>query len=92
MPAGSPCPDEVENFARLVGGNARVLSTARVPGRSLVLIPVTSAPRYPFLAGVYRNVRVGRTPELVADIDSVTYTGTCLRPSCTAIVWPTMSG
>ncbi len=25
-------------------------------------------------------------------MDSVTYTGTCLRPSWTAIVWPTISG
>src|SRR5579864_3995875 len=25
-------------------------------------------------------------------MDSVRYTGTCLRPSCTAMVWPIMSG
>ena len=35
----------------------------------------------------YRNVRVGaNSPSLWPTIASVTYTGTCLRPSCTAIV------
>src|SRR5690606_41485237 len=39
------------------------------------------------------NVRVGAiSPSLWPTIDSVTYTGTCLRPSCTAMVCPTMSG
>ena len=38
-------------------------------------------------------MRVGlNSPSLWPTIDSVTYTGTCLRPSWTAIVWPTMSG
>jgi hypothetical protein len=32
------------------------------------------------------------SPSLWPTIASVTYTGTCLRPSCTAMVWPTMSG
>src|SRR5204862_5005927 len=41
----------------------------------------------------YRNVRVGaNSPSLWPTIASVRYTGTCLRPSWTAIVWPTMSG
>ena len=38
-------------------------------------------------------MRVGaNSPSLWPTIDSVTYTGTCLRPSWTAMVWPTMSG
>src|SRR6266540_1265713 len=40
-----------------------------------------------------RKVRVGaNSPSLWPTIDSLMYTGTCLRPSCTAMVWPTMSG
>ncbi len=39
------------------------------------------------------NVRVSaNSPSLWPTIDSDTNTGTCLRPSCTAIVWPSMSG
>src|SRR3972149_3020042 len=36
------------------------------------------------------NRRISR--RLWPFIDSVTYTGTCLRPSWTAMVWPTISG
>ncbi len=32
------------------------------------------------------------SPSLWPTIASVTKTGTCFWPSCTAIVWPTMSG
>jgi hypothetical protein len=32
------------------------------------------------------------SPSLWPTIDSLTNTGTCLRPSWTAIVWPTISG
>src|SRR3954470_1817891 len=40
-----------------------------------------------------RNVRVGaNSPSLCPTIDSVTKTGTCLRPSCTAMVWPSIAG
>ncbi|GIV00108.1 MAG: hypothetical protein KatS3mg014_1723 [Actinomycetota bacterium] len=40
-----------------------------------------------------RNVRVGaNSPSLCPTIASVMYTGTCLRPSWTAIVCPTISG
>src|SRR6185312_7583112 len=40
-----------------------------------------------------RKVRVGaNSPSLWPTIESDTNTGTCLRPSCTAIVWPIMSG
>src|SRR3954469_8920224 len=40
-----------------------------------------------------RNSRVGaNSPSLWPTIDSDTNTGTCLRPSCTAIVCPTISG
>src|SRR5579875_825913 len=39
------------------------------------------------------KVRVGaNSPSLCPTMPSVMNTGTCLRPSCTAIVWPTMSG
>src|ERR1700727_2917129 len=39
------------------------------------------------------NVRVGaNSPSLCPTIASVTNTGTCLRPSCTAIVWPSIAG
>src|SRR6185503_9144283 len=48
----------------------------------------------PFLAPEWaRKVRVGaNSPSLWPTIDSETNTGTCLRPSWTAIVWPTISG
>src|SRR4029079_12795480 len=40
-----------------------------------------------------RKVRVGaNSPSLWPTIASVTNTGTCLRPSCTAMVWPSMAG
>src|SRR5215211_592016 len=40
-----------------------------------------------------RNTRVGaNSPSLWPTIDSEMKTGTCLRPSWTAIVWPTISG
>src|SRR5262245_77015 len=40
-----------------------------------------------------RNIRVGaNSPSLWPTIDSEMNTGTCLRPSCTAMVWPTISG
>src|SRR5688500_18235991 len=40
-----------------------------------------------------RNSRVGaNSPSLWPTIDSEMKTGTCLRPSWTAIVWPTISG
>src|SRR6266487_2151307 len=40
-----------------------------------------------------RNVRVGaNSPSLWPTICSEMNTGTCLRPSCTAIVWPTIDG
>ena len=42
---------------------------------------------------VARNVRVGaNSPSLCPTICSEMKTGTCLRPSWTAIVWPTISG
>src|SRR5205823_3845383 len=40
-----------------------------------------------------RNLRVGaNSPSLWPTIASVTNTGTCFCPSCTAMVWPTISG
>ena len=38
-------------------------------------------------------MRVGaNSPSLWPTIASVTNTGTCLRPSCTAMVWPSIAG
>ena len=38
-------------------------------------------------------MRVGaNSPSLWPTIDSLMNTGTCFLPSCTAIVWPTISG
>src|SRR6185437_9486984 len=51
--------------------------------------------RRPFLSSFTcpRKVRVGaNSPSLWPTIVSVTKTGMCLRPSCTAIVWPSMAG
>src|SRR3954469_82038 len=40
-----------------------------------------------------RKVRVGaNSPSLWPTMASVTKTGTCLRPSCTAMVWPSIAG
>src|SRR5438309_123469 len=54
---------------------------------SIYRILALSPPAWP------RNSRVGaNSPSLWPTIDSETKTGTCLRPSCTAMVWPTISG
>ncbi len=67
----------------------------RLPGRSLVRTgrghryrrPPRSWPAWK------RKVRVGaNSPSLCPTMDSVMYTGTCLRPSWTAMVCPTISG
>src|SRR4029079_11624462 len=51
------------------------------------LTSVLRSPEWP------RKVRVGaNSPSLCPTIASVTKTGTCLRPSWTAIVWPSMAG
>src|SRR2546425_2276829 len=60
-----------------------------VRGRVSVIyrILALSPPAWP------RNSRVGaNSPSLWPTIDSETKTGTCLRPSWTAMVWPTISG
>src|SRR4029453_11294394 len=58
--------------------------------RSAHVVRFTSTLRSPECA---RNVRVGaNSPSLCPTICSVTKTGTCLRPSWTAIVCPTISG
>ena len=50
----------------------------------------TAPPSVPECA---RKVRVGaNSPSLCPTIDSEMNTGTCFRPSWTAIVWPTISG
>src|ERR1700733_7549100 len=84
---------EVEHLAHLVGGQPPVAED-RPGARSLVgldashqRLPARSWPAWNL------NVRVGaNSPSLWPTIDSVTYTGMCLRPSWTARVWPTMSG
>src|SRR5918997_2267722 len=51
------------------------------------LLPARSWPAW------NRKVRVrANSPSLCPTMASVMYTGTCLRPSWTAMVWPTMSG
>src|SRR5690606_22831000 len=96
--------DQVEHDAGLVGRRPHVLGgrlramaltgPVLVDGRALVELGTTHQRRAPFSCPAWnRNVRVGlNSPSLWPTIDSVMYTGTCLRPSCTARVWPTMSG
>ena len=74
-----------------------VLGSPRRPRRrALVLVPSrrSSAHRTPCRSRRGRGtVRVGaNSPSLWPTIDSLMNTGTCLRPSCTAIVCPTISG
>src|SRR5207302_1906847 len=97
--------DEVEHRSHLVGRHARVaqhrtgaFALVRLRTRHLAdLSRFTSCTIYLRAArswpAWYRKVRVGaNSPSLWPTIDSVMYTGTCLRPSWTAMVWPTMSG
>src|SRR5437763_6219981 len=70
---------------------AKVCSVIRgCGGRGAVIYPLIlalSPPAWP------RKSRVGaNSPSLWPTIDSETKTGTCLRPSCTAMVCPTISG
>src|SRR5215212_7233116 len=75
-------PDLVCHQPRLARGDADVFGL-RLHRRLAIRSPLTCV----------RNVRVGaNSPSLWPTIDSVQYTGTCLRPSCTAMVWPTISG
>src|SRR5690606_13647138 len=77
--------DQVQHEAHLVGRLADVLRLSFNFHQRL--IPFSRLATWP------RKVRVGaNSPSLCPTIDSVMYTGTCLRPSWTAIVWPTMSG
>src|SRR5207237_2328027 len=56
-------------------------------GHQVLLTSALRSPEWP------RKVRVGaNSPSLCPTICSVTNTGTCLRPSWTAIVCPTISG
>src|SRR5207302_1373381 len=84
---------------RLAGGPLRLLfGVIRLPPlpRCLALLGHrsghASAAREPEPEWA-RNVLVGaNSPSLWPTIDSEMNTGTCLRPSCTAIVCPTISG
>src|SRR6185369_5574156 len=93
--------DDVEHEAGLAGRAADVqrrgLGAAARPGLEVLLVELGTGHQR-FLAffswpAWYLKVRVGEnSPSLWPTIDSVTYTGTCLRPSWTAMVCPTMSG
>src|SRR5207244_9576825 len=64
-----------------------LLSLGGLGSHQVRFTSVLRSPEWP------RNVRVGaNSPSLCPTIASVTNTGTCLRPSWTAIVWPTISG
>src|SRR4051794_32890368 len=74
-----------------VGGRL-VLLGAHVARRVLAALAVGHQRTFPEPAWP-RYVRVGaNSPSLWPTIDSLTKTGTCLRPSWTAIVCPTISG
>src|SRR6185503_10128748 len=87
--------DVVEHDTRLPRGRANPLGL-RANAHAIVLHDschqrfftcVERSPAWP------RNVRVGaNSPSLCPTICSLTNTGTCLRPSWTAIVCPTISG
>src|SRR5262249_16747242 len=93
--------DQVEDLARL-GGRRPDVPHPGAGADALVdaggaRVGLRPSHRRPFTffswPAWYRKVRVGEnSPNLWPTIDSVMYTGTCLRPSCTAIVWPTISG
>src|SRR5690606_17058046 len=94
---GALTADEVHDAACLHGRDAHksrlrlgfhvpalLLGSVRAPQRRRALRSSLSCPR---------KVRVGaNSPSLWPTIASVTKTGTCLRPSCTAKVWPRKSG
>src|SRR3954469_8180642 len=67
-----------------LGGRRRLFVLLLARSRTHRTPPLPAWPRYR---------RVGaNSPSLWPTIDSDTNTGTCLRPSCTAMVWPTISG
>src|SRR3954447_15949658 len=67
-----------------LGGRRRLFVLLLARSRAHRTLPLPAWPRYR---------RVGaNSPSLWPTIDSDTNTGTCLRPSCTAMVWPTISG
>src|SRR5215210_1504546 len=74
---------QLVDLQRLPTALRRRIDLVRRRQRTLTL----SLPAWP------RNIRVGaNSPSLCPTIDSEMNTGTCLRPSWTAIVWPTISG
>ena len=86
----------VGDQARLARRDAHVAGLARTIGASVASVclsppsPIAPPRRLPEWA---RKVRVGaNSPSLWPTIDSEMNTGTCLRPSWTAIVCPTISG
>src|SRR5690606_12898539 len=86
-------PDQVEDLPGLRRRHPGVAVDGPA-ARPLVGLDGDHQRRPPFSWPAWdRNVRVGaNSPSLWPTIDSVMYTGTCLRPSCTAMVWPIMSG
>src|SRR5699024_1534540 len=81
--------DEIQHEADLAGRDAGIVQCRfrfHVALFSFLYL-VVFAPAWPL------KVRVGaNSPSLWPTMSSVMYTGTCLRPSCTAMVWPTKSG
>src|SRR5439155_9614744 len=85
--------NEVRDEPRLTSARAHELRLRAdrrplcLQGRHYLLTFADLSPAWP------RNVRVGaNSPSLCPTICSEMKTGTCLRPSWTAIVWPTISG
>src|SRR6202035_1181305 len=88
---GQPA-DQVHHPARLLRRNADVPRLS--PGFHWCVSPSQAYRRLRRSSLTWlRKVRVGaNSPSLCPTIDSVMNTGMCLRPSWTAMVWPTMSG
>src|SRR5262245_1992411 len=87
-----PAADVLDHEPRLAGRDPHPLRGRLdfLHLRGTHVVRFTSTLRSPECA---RNVRVGaNSPSLCPTICSVTNTGTCLRPSWTAIVCPTISG
>ena len=94
---GHAAPADVrEHDPRLARREADPLGLRAHDLLRLSAVAATSGPSAPSPAGRRRGprkVRVGaNSPSLCPTICSLTKTGTCLRPSWTAIVCPTMSG
>ena len=89
--------DLVGDQARLARGDAHVAGASRARSApaarsSSVAVAISSSARSRRRSGRGRSASGANSPSLWPTIDSETNTGTCLRPSWTAIVCPTISG